>query len=281
MNNFRLVICQIPLSISTYPVRISNPIDHQSIVNRCIKYAIELKANLVVFPEYAYNPDNAQEYTSYSKMISIIAGSFQNEHGNNETVLFNDGNTVSFYKRNLSPYEETATPNLDKIVASELPIKSVSFGNINTLILPCMDFFLESRKLVDELLQDGGKPDLVIAPSCNNKPHSFLAEAESNHFHRAGLTTVICNVSKLSLNGGDFQDYGGSSVFGEYERHIRDEIVEYGWCDSSFQQMIGKCPPGDHIMEVDLHIPYMPVRKSTNDYAKNPENINVLEISKI
>ena len=45
--------------------------------------------------------------------------------------------------------------------------------------------------------------------------------------------------------------------------------------------MIANCPPGDKILDIDIHIPYMPVRKSTTDYKKNPEMINIVEISNL
>jgi len=275
----KFLICQIPLRLTTQPFRIANLPEHVSLRRKCIEHAIAGGFEVIVFPEYTYDPSEEEYMCDKSKKLTIIAGSYEDLGHFNQTVIFVDGNRFQQAKKHLSPHEVSLPVEKSVKESTDAPTY-FSLNGKCCMILTCFDFYhLVAEKCRD--LLDGKYLEIIFSPCCNDNPRIFFMEAEAAHGHTDSLTTIICNVSSLKVGDGDVKKFGGSAVFGMYDSNTVQSLDKLNLRCNFFKNMITSFPEGDYVCEIELTIPYPRPRMCAIQYCPNPSNVEYREISKL
>lgn len=221
-------------------------------------------------------------YISYKKstFITILAGSYQDDNNINQSVIFEKGRSFTQGERHISPYENII-PQKYSIVPSDDDLKILTIKDKNTLLLTCFDYYDFSVEEYKRYISSREHIDLLVSQCCNNNPDIFLKEAESLHNHIDNITSIICNVSKLKIDNDDYINWGGSSVFGLYDKNSIHNIESNSWRNNFYTNMICQFPEGKYICELELEIPYHSHRMGCVEFKPNPNNIDFVSIDEL
>ncbi len=276
----KFLICQIPLHLNSKPFKIANIDEHIAVKRKCVEYAMTTRCDVIIFPEYTYDPSEKEYMLDKSSELAIFAGSYQDAENYNQTIVFVGGNYFQQAKKHTSPYEKTI-PNQFSVKPSEADLSYYDLKNKNCFILTCFDYFELAREKSRQLLGNGEFIDILISPCCNNNPEMFIKEAEAIHSHRDNLTSIICNVSRFKKDSGEYNTFGKSAVFGLYDKNSIANIKENGWHVSYCENMIAGFPEGDFVCEIDLQIPYHMHRMGCLEFSANPIHLDFKSLGEL
>lgn len=276
----KLLICQIPLHLGTKPFHIVNLDEHINTKQKCIEYALSNSAEVVIFPEYCYSTKEYDYLLEKSKTITIFAGSYQDANNFNQATLFSNGCYAEYAKINLSPYETVFPSQYSIRSSSNTELGYFEIMGKTCYILTCFDYYRLASQVWGKPLADGRLIDLFVSSCCNDKPEPFLKIAEATHLQRDTLTSIICNVSELTIDNKS-NKYGSSAIFGLYDKNSMNNIQVNGWSDPQYVNMITKFPDGAQICEVTLQIPYNSHRMGAFEFTPNPIDINYIPLASL
>jgi predicted amidohydrolase len=270
MTTAVLAICQIQMRVDLAPIRVSDREAHLRRVERCLGIASESGATHVVFPEYAFVDEMDALCSTASEGRVIIAGSRQTEDDYNETVVFVNRQRFSYKKIHLSPHELVGGARVLRPGRREdvLTIDTAPIGKWS--VLTCFDYHRLAREVATRPAEDGSYLALVFCPALNDKPSTFLVEAESLHNHRDTLYSIFCNAYSLTIGDGGGVRYGRSSIFGLYDNASSERLAAEGMRDAHFGNQLVEAPMQEGVLLATVSVPYSRHRMTSLEYVPNP-----------
>lgn len=288
----RLLICQMSVEqrrdLTREWVNLS---EVESQLTNSLGLIKQLKPNLVVMPETCYFPEYKERYRAASASRLIVAGSYYNDDGINQTHYFLNGEHAVLDKLFPSPkevmeinYPSTMQP--DELFANwESQIRQETWpeyfvrlpnGDQYVVILNCMDYYKLGYYVASSSLI---APQLwgIVSPCSNGQQDIFLRLSQAMHDSNSRLYSIVVNSNNASRSADS--DQGMSYVYGPATRNIKEYCAEkYGWTDPH-PAAICHLGTGAKAVVMDLlPPPKVEFFARSRDFRSNPTGIKIFDL---